>query len=223
MFLIKVLVVVVVAALALWFIQNRRRRRALDKAAQSLGMSYEDKSDLDTSGQLSQLALFGGKEHESVSERMWKKTPNLEVNLFGYHYSHGGGDSSRVKHAVVVYRSEHLNFPKMEILPEYWCNEERVPEELRIRLETDAFNKHFYLKGNGSNEAEVRQIMTPELIEYLNDNRGVALEASGSVLTFYRSVAKITPEITQGFIRQGKEILQLMIADEVLASELLKD
>lgn len=213
---------IVVAAIVIVCLRSKKRRRELDDIANTLGMSFEKKSSLDTSGQLSELSLFEGQEEGVFSERMWKQTSRLEVNLFGYHYSPGGGKTNRVKHAVVVYRSDLFNFPRMEILPEYWCDEASVAEEQRILLDHDTFNKHFFLKGGSENHEIIRLFMTPEFIDYLNRNRGIAIEANGSVLTFYRSVSKITPEITQGFIKQGKELLLLML-DEAVARELLTD
>lgn len=196
--------------------QERLRTEALKKAADEFGFQFHPNGCPVVQSWLDKFHLFTQGRARTMSNCLRGRTQDLDVSIFDYKYTIGGGKHSQTHRTTVLWiRADDLNLPAFCMSPEsFW---HRVGASLfgsdDIDFDTHkTFSKAYLLKGK--DEASIRSLFRTEVLDHFETLTGVSTEASGEVLVFYRHAVRIDPEKMRAFLEEGFAVLGLFRAAE---------
>ena len=204
-------VTVIGLAIVLGVRQERKRTEALRQAAEGFGFEFRPGGDSVVQSWLDKFHLFSQGRSRTMSNVLRGKTRDLDVSVFDYKYTVGGGKHSHTHHTTVIcFRADDLNLPAFCLRPEsFW---HRVGETLfgghDIDFDTHpAFSKGYLLKG--TDEAAIRRVFGLDVLDHFEATPGVSAEADGDVLVYYRHAARVDPAKVREFMEEGFTVLGL--------------
>ena len=165
-----IVVVIVVAVVVTWRME-RARTEALRRVAETAGLSFAPKADLDVVRSLGDVQLFGRGHSKRVTNLMTGRLGDQQVAVFDYGYSTGSGKSrNNTSQTVVLLPSVKRSLPDLQMAPENPIT--RMAEVLGyqdIDIESSPeFSRRYIVRG--PDEAAIRAALYP----------GAAMPASGS-------------------------------------------
>ncbi|MEY2520040.1 MAG: hypothetical protein QOF24_1799 [Verrucomicrobiota bacterium] len=192
---------------------DRQRSAALQTIATSLGATFRAAATAEDNALLTQTHLGSlGQNRRTTNIIESARTDDLSVTLFDYIYETGFGKYAQDTHqAVMRIQSPRLSLPKFLLYPESFFT--KVAQSFGYIdfnfPEFPEFSKMYGLRG--MDEAAIRHVFTPELIQFCREHPEINLEAYGNGFLLYR-FETVKPEAIAAFLEQGKRITALIFA-----------
>jgi hypothetical protein len=219
--ILLLLVIFGIPILLVWS-QEARRTKKLRAIATALGATFqpqETPAEREARSAQSQLASNG--YFVSLTNIIEiAVTGDLSIKLFDYFYSVPTGkaviDGKQVKdrdsfiQTALLVQSRLLNLPEFVLRP---ASLHRIGEASGLQdinfSEPGEFSKMFTVQGR--DEAAVRGVFTPAVIEFCQARPGIVFEGYGARLLFYRSRKDVKPDAIRTFLEEGKQVAAVFV------------
>ncbi|MDP6107162.1 MAG: hypothetical protein QGI33_01860 [Candidatus Brocadiia bacterium] len=134
----------------------------------------------------------------------------IEVAIFDYRYTTGGGKSSHTwSQTVICFWSEMLKLPEFSMRPEHVFD--KIGSFLGFQdidfPRYPTFSKKYLLKG--SDEEVIRAVFNESVLAFCEGILGLSTEGAGTCLVYYRSRKKVKPPEIMGFMEDGFRVFEL--------------
>lgn len=189
---------------------ERKRREAIQRVANDMGLDFYQDGDPELIHQLSDLPLFSKGRSKRMNNMIRGETDQVVMGVFDYRYTVGSGKNSRTyRQTVAFFRSADLNLPVFEMRPQSFFHSIGKMFGLQdIDFESHPnFSKRFVLRG--SKEKQVRATFHSALLTTLEQKQGICVEGRYQDLVFYRPAKRVSPEQIRQLMSEGFEILTL--------------
>jgi hypothetical protein len=205
------LVAVVGAVVYVAHLLEKKRTAALRAVADELGFEFHPGGDKVLQGWLDVFYLFGQGHSKKLSNVLRGRTRDLDVAVFDYKYTTGGGKNARTyKTTVACFTAAGLGLPRFTLRPsDFWL---RLGVSVfgwqDINFDTHpAFSKNTLLRG--PDEDAIRRVFTPAALDHFEAEAGLSTEAAGDVLVVYRHSQRVDPAKVRAFLEDGFAVLAL--------------
>ena len=209
-------IITVVAAIVLLSMWNKKKNREkLAALSDELGLDFFPKEDPELLDSIGHLRLFKLGHIRSMTNVIVGKTNDIDIAVFEYSYTTGGGKNQRTRRQTVMsFQSTLLNLPDFELRPENVMH--KIGKALGFQdINFDShpdFSKMYLLRG--PEEDAVREFFTPELLAYFESQSKISLEVSGNTMVLYRSGRRSKPEKIRDFMEEGFALFQRLTSAE---------
>jgi hypothetical protein len=206
-------IAVVVGGLIYWnYLQEKKRREALEKVAGELGFEFSPNVDAVLIAELGTFHLFQQGHSRRLYNLMRGEANGLEVLVFDYTYVTGGGKSSQTWNQTVV--CFHLG---QDILPHFQMRPESVWDRIGqwfgyqdINFDSHpVFSTKYLLRG--ADEDAVRELFTDHVLGWYELTSGLSTEGRADRLLFYRQAARTEPDMIRKLLEEGFQVLNLFL------------
>lgn len=188
-----------------------KRTEALQSAAQTMGLEFSRLPDPHLLPSLNAFPLFSHGHAKKASNVMTGVADEIGITLFDYRYTTGGGKNQHThRQTVVLLTSAVLDLPAFSLKPQnVFHSIGKVFGYKDIDFDTHAiFSDKYFLRG--SDEAAIRELFSPEVLEYYEARPGLSTEASGNRLIFFRASKQVKPENLPAFLKDGFHVYTLL-------------
>lgn len=190
---------------------EKARREALHDAAQRLVLRFFADGDADFLARLGSFGLANQGHSRRLTNLMRGNHGDLEVAIFDYRYTTGGGKSSHTyRQTALVLSGERTALTPFSLRPENvfdkisaWLGGQDIDFESR-----PGFSSQYLLRAQ--DEAAVRRLFQGPVFDFFEAKPGFTVECDGSRLLVYRYNRRIDPEEISDFLAQGRQILELL-------------
>ena len=190
---------------------EKARSEKLKAVADQLGLQFHLDGDIAVRNAIGQLRLFNQGHGRKTRNMLSGRTEDVDVAIFGYRYKTGSGKHQHThQQTVISFQSPHLSLPEFELRPEHVFHKIGQAfgyKDIDIASHPE-FSKRYVLRGQ--NEAAIREMFTPELLEFLESQKGVSIEAPNNQLIYYRAGKRIKPENVRSFMEEGFRVYVLL-------------
>jgi len=182
---------------------ERRRRRAMRDAADSLGLSYQESDDSLVQTLRHEAALFDRGQRRRATNVMTGTVEDLRLYVFDYAYSTGGGKSkSRWKQTVVAFTLPDASLPRFQLSPERFYH--RIAawvgwDDIDFPDHPE-FSKQYRLTAEPSDDQAVRDRFTYEIIAALQTLDRLSVASGGDWLIVFRHNRRVKPSDVHAFL-----------------------
>ncbi len=213
-FAITIGALILAVAVAAWFLvkhYEQKRTQGFQAVAVELGMEFFPKGDdslMDSKGNasvfLGDFSLFEQGRSRKLTNLIRGRTQSVEVAIFDYRYTTGGGESSSTyRQTVVRFESDALWLPKFELRPEHFGH--RLAKLFGYQDINfpghPKFSKKYLLRGE--TETAIREVFAPDVIEHLESLDRLHVAGHGSKLIVYRPNKRVRPAELEGFLTEA--------------------
>ena len=201
-------VIGVIAVILLLAYQSVQKRIAkMKETASELGFEYLTVLPLDLDGTRSQFELFNTGRRREASNILSRQVDELQVLLFDYAYTTGGGKHQhRHSQSVALFRQRDVSLPKFRLTPERWYSKlGQLFGAQDIDFTEDAeFSSAFVLAG--TNESAVRELFATDQRAMLLQHATFSVEAAGDCMIVWSQGRRVAPEQTKEFFEKSFEV-----------------
>jgi hypothetical protein len=191
---------------------ERKRTEAMRRAAKELHLRFHAQGDECTLASLSGFHLFSQGDARHITNLMQGEANDMEVQIFEYQYTTGGGRSSHTSmQTVICFRSPKLDLPEFSLRPENLLHKIGSLfgyQDIDFDTHPD-FSKHYLLRGN--NEKAIRRRFNEGVLTHFDEHRGLCTEGRGHQLIFYRAAQQVKPKDIRYFMEEGFKVVQLFM------------
>lgn len=201
----------VVVGIVASFIYEKKRREALEKVAEELGLPFFPKGDPELLNALGVFNLFSQGRSRKITNVLHGDSGDVKLGIFDYQFTTGSGKNSTTwKQTVVYFDSPGMNLPQFSMRPQSFFHViGKVFGYQDIDFDTHpVFSKMFILQG--PSELAIRELFQPELLSLLEQKKGVSLEGQGSRLVFYRHNNRSKPHQIRELMSEGFALFTLL-------------
>lgn len=188
---------------------ERKRRRGLEEFARYQGFSYQKKAEPLTD--FGKIKIFDKGRMPKVSNLITGSRSGVQFEIFDYQYTEGGGQNSAThRQTVAVAFSQQMDLPRFFLAPENFFHKIGKKFGMQdINFENfPIFSEYYLLKGD--DEAAVRAVFTPGVLEYFQGNKvKQSLEGEGNRLVFYKINKREKGEDLPDFFEKFRHIVSL--------------
>jgi carbonic anhydrase len=190
---------------------EKARRRQLQAVADQLGLQFHPNGDTAIQNAIGQLRLFNQGHGRQTRNMLSGRTEDVDVAIFGYRYKTGGGKHQHThQQTVISFQSSHLSLPEFELRPEHMFH--KIGQAFGYKdIDVDShpeFSKRYVLRSQ--NEGAIRDLFTPEILEFFESQKGVSIEAANDRLIYYRAGKRIKPENVRSLMEEGFRLYVLL-------------
>ncbi len=189
---------------------EKKRREALQKVADELGLTFYRDGDPGLVAELSDLPLFSRGRSRRITNMIHGETEEVVLGVFDYRYTTGSGKNSHTYHQTVAFfRSADLSLPFFEMRPQSFFHAVgKLFGSQDIDFDSHpAFSKAFLLRG--PQESQVRETFNPGILEYFERRQGVCVEGRLHDLVYYRPAKRVKPEQLKELMNDGFQVYGL--------------
>ena len=117
-------IMIIIVWVIVWVEYEKLRTKEFKQVAEEMGFIFYPKGDdmqlrIGVTARLSDFHLFSQGRSRKIRNMLHGVSEQLEVGIFGYQYTTGGGGSSdTVRQSVIYFRSPELNLPQFALRPE---------------------------------------------------------------------------------------------------------
>ena len=197
-------------------LMDMRRRRHLSEFADELKLQFfpdlgrlksTKPQDPPLKTQLASFQLASVGRAQRVRNVIFGDAGGTEIAIFDYQYTTGSGKNSKTRRQSVMYMcNQGQQFPQFLVRPEGFLD--KIGGMLGFKdINFDdhpQFSAAFVL--NGQDEAAVRKLFTPDLMNFFMQHRDMTIEAHGDKMVFYRSQKRVAPAKVRQFMQDGFEV-----------------
>lgn len=187
---------------------EKKRVTALNKMALQLGFRFDREGSGEHSGQFFSLPLFQRGRATKLKNCLIGKLGGRELAIGDYRYSTGSGKSRRTYNQTVAMVTVGKLLPEFVLSPENFLH--KIAGSLGYQdfdfNNFPQFSSKYLLRGPA--EQSVRQIFSPSVIKYFEDNLGWSVEANGNKLLIYRASKRVDPASIPVLIREVTGIVE---------------
>lgn len=190
--------------------QDQKRTADLQGVAGQLALPFYPQGDPTLVTALAQFQLFSQGHARKTNNMLHGQTDDVELGIFDYKYTVGGGKSSSTcRQSVVAFRSPLLRLPDFVLRPESVFHRiGKVFGYQDIDFESHpGFSQAFILRG--SDELRIREFFSAEVLSFFEGIPGISVEGGGDRLIFYRSRVRVEPVKIRSFMDEGFKIYVL--------------
>ena len=207
-------IVVGVIAILISRYYAQKRTEELQAVADSMGLSFSAKADDSFMSAVRHFHLFSQGRSKQALNVMSGSANDIDVAVFDYQYTTGGGKSSHTwKQTVVLLRSEMLALPNFTLRPENLFH--KIGGALGYQdIDFDThptFSREYLLRSK--DEQECRETFTVDVLGYYDQRPGLSTEGDGDSLLFFRGSKIVRPDDVPVFLKEGLRVLGLLQAD----------
>ena len=207
--IIGILAVVGVIIFATHRLEKARSIR-FQAVADELGLQFYPNGDTAIQNAIGQLRLFNQGHGRKTRNMLSGRTEDVDLAIFGYRYKTGSGKHQHThQQTVISFRSPHLSLPEFELRPEHMFH--KIGQAFGYEdIDVDShpeFSKRYVLRSR--NEGAIRDLFTPEILEFFESQKGVSVEGTQDRLIYYRAGKRIDPEEVRSFMEEGFRVYGL--------------
>ncbi len=189
---------------------EKKRSEALQAAAERMKFTFSRKGDPDLLDRLKGLHLFSQGHSKKIANVLMGKAGALDVAVFDYAYTTGGGQHSQQwRQTVILFESDDMGLPEFTLRPENVFH--KIGQVFGYKdIDFDShpeFSKRYLLRGE--NEEAVRATFGDDARSFYESDLKLSTEAAGRQLIHYRSGKRVSPDEISEFIKQGVRVLTL--------------
>jgi hypothetical protein len=204
-------VAIILASLLIGRRLRRKRAEAMERIAGELGLEYRPLGSDGLVAQLCHFNLFSKGRSKKVVNMLKGGSGERTLAIFDYQYTTGGGRSTQTWRTTVL----SLRFDGME-MPPFMLRKRQITDTIGswfrgkgIQIQgRPMFSRRYLLRGN--NEATIRGLFTDSVVEYLERNPGLYVEAAGNAMLVYRWGKRVPPDEVNALLGSGLELLGLI-------------
>lgn len=194
---------------AVYYLYGKKRSRALEVIANSMGLSFRRKDRLPEDVEAAKFHLFSQRSsrmQKRIQNLMYADADDINILLFGYSYAKG---RTICNQTVALFYSDSINLPNFDLRPEHVFH--KIGSALGYQ-DID-FESHPRFSSNylprGEDENAIRKIFTYAILAFFSDNTGLSVEARGNRLIFYRHGKRAKPNDMPSFLYEARSIFDL--------------
>lgn len=192
----------VVWYLARWIEEQRTGEYA--GAARKLGLEFFPLGDPVLLETLGPFSLFEAGHSKKLKNLIRGQTQNVDLALFDYSYTTGGGKSSSThRQTVARFDSAWLDLPKFELRPAHMGH--RIAKLFGYQdiafAEFPKFSKKYLLRGD--KEDAIRNVFTDDVLIHLESIDGIHILGDGANLVIYRPNKRLKGYQLRGFLEEA--------------------
>jgi hypothetical protein len=211
-FLIFVAIGAVVAiGIYVAFFMERKRSLRMKEVATELGLVFDPKANNRLILEMADFALFSQGHDRKFTNVMEGETGSMELRIFDYRYTQGGGQHQHVTNQTVLcFRSHELALPHFSLRPEtVWHKIGSLFGYQDINFDSHpGFSRRYLLRGK--DEPGIRNLFSDDVLTFYENHAGLCTEGDGDRLIYYRSGKRIKPEDIRSFLQEGCEVYGLL-------------
>jgi len=198
-------VALVWAYLLHWYEQERAKEYAA--AAAKLSLDYSADGNPVLLASLEEFPLFQTGYAQKLRYLIHGRTQDLDVFIFDFQYTTGGGEASAItRQTVICLDSLHLNLPHFQIRPRQM--RDRLAKLVGLRTidfaEYPEFANAFVVTGD--DEETIRQVISPEVMDELQETPGMHLMGGGTRIVFYRPTVRSRGYQIRPFLEEAFQV-----------------
>ena len=230
--LITALVLIPIVPFVVWVQYQKQRTKKFKQVAEEMGFIFHPKvrdhkadKSFDLRMAVSAFDRFSGSHEPQIRNMLHSVSEQLEVGIFDYQCTIGEGQGllrelllpslfqgQTDRQALIYFSSPGLDLPLFSLRPQGLFEKVgTVFGSQDINFESDQtgaeFSKKYLLRGK--DEQKVRELFTPEVLDFFAGQDGVSTEGRRSRLIFYRDGKRLKPEDTPAFLEEGLEVFRL--------------
>ncbi len=191
---------------------SRKRTEALQAASASLGFSFTKTTDGTLLQSLTPFHLFSRGHSKKIWNVMTGSDNGVDVKIFDYRYTTGGGKSSHTARQTVLLFRSNMKLPFFTLQPENVFH--KIGKIFGYQdIDWDSypeFSKQYLVRS--SDEPACREIFSKDVIEYYEQRKGIYTEAGNDILLYYRSHKTVRPEDIRDFLKNGFQLFSILNA-----------
>jgi hypothetical protein len=188
---------------------EKARQQALHEAAGQLRLSFSPDGDAAFAPRLGAFGLFQEGHSKKLTSLMRGTVDDLEVAIFDYRYTTGGGKHSHThRQTAQVLGFPGAGVPVFSLRPENvfhkiggWFGSQDIDFDSRPE-----FSRAYLLRG--PDEDAIRRLFTERVLAYFEAHPGLCLETDGNRLLVYRHDRRVAPEELRDFLALGRQTLE---------------
>ena len=189
---------------------EKKRSEALQAAAEQMKFTFSRKGDPNLLDRLKGFHLFSQGHSKKIANVLVGKAGALDVAVFDYAYTTGGGKHSQHwRQTVIFFERDDMSLPKFTLRPENIFH--KIGQVFGYKdIDFDShpeFSKRYLLRGE--NEEAVRATFGDDPRSFYETDLKLSTEAAGPQLIHYRSGKRVSPDEISEFIKQGVHVLTL--------------
>jgi len=218
---VGIFLALIAVIIALGVVYDRKRQKALADTAASLGLRFVPKADTAFMeafrAEFAQFPLSQQGRGNQISGGVVEGSlggGGIGIRIFDHQYTTGSGKSSHTHTSTVV----ALHLPEIS-LPAFVLKEEGVhfsffglfkkPEDINFEG-WPLFSDKFHLTGD--DEAAVRQLFKPRVLEWFEQRLRLRVECAGDTLIVYRLGKRVKPALIADSVKEAGELAAVLIA-----------
>jgi hypothetical protein len=218
--LITALVLIPIVSFVVWVQYQKQRTKKFKQVAEEMGFIFHPKvrdhradKSFDLRMAVSAFDRFSKGHSPKIRNMLHRVSEQVEVGIFDYQCTIGRGKGSRTdRESLIYFSSPGLDLPLFSIRPEGLFDKVgTVLGSQDINFESDQtgaeFSKKYLLRGK--DEQKVRELFTPEVLDFFAGQDGVSAEGRRSRLIIYRDGERLKPEDTPAFLEEGLKMFRL--------------
>lgn len=180
---------------------ERERTEELRRVAETAGLSFQPDADLEDVRSLASLDLFEHGHSKRVKNLMTGTLEELQVRIFDYRYTTGGGQHQQTHtQTVVLLPSLKHSLPDLRMSPEgrlHKVAEAFGAQDIDIESSPE-FSQKYVVKG--ADEEAVRTALYPNATTYFADHPGWMVEVTSGSVAVYRASDRPKADEARTFI-----------------------
>jgi hypothetical protein len=203
-YLLAAIVVVVVFVVVYTSRRERERVDALGRLAETMGLTFQAKADVDSVRTLADVQLFAQGHSRRVKNLMRGRIAGAEAAVFDYWYTTGGGKHQHT-HAqtVVLLPGAKPACPDLQMAPENPLI--RIAEVFGYQdIDLDShpeFSRRYLVRG--ADPDAIRAALYPTAASYFAEHEGWTVEVKSGHVAIYRANGRPKPEDMPMFIESA--------------------
>lgn len=198
-----------IVALLMYF--ERRRSEKIQAIASGLGLTFRRKPTAADKLLITGCSIGNaGHSREVANILEAAQSAELKITLFEYAYTIGYGKSAqRYNQTVTRMQTPVLNLPAFALYPEtIFSKLGKLFGGADINFpEAPQFSKKYILRG--PDEAAIRALFTPAILQYFEQRQALTVDAAGDTLFVHRSNRRVKPDELESHIAEAKNVLAL--------------
>ena len=211
---VAIIVLLVIGLIGLLVYLEARRTKRLAALAAARGFTFRKTPTAADQALLENSQLAGQGRLRQTSNIIEAANVNdFAMTLLDYSYTVGSGKSKQtVVQTVIRMQSPLLQLPAFVMKPEsVFAKMGKILGFTDINFpDAPQFSKMYLLRGH--DEAAIRQIFGPAIIQYCEQHPKISIEGVGDRLLVYREGRRVKLDNFDNFIEEGKAIAALFVA-----------
>jgi len=192
-------------------VAGRKRRDAFAAEAARLGFTFSPDDEEWLRKELAPFHLFSRGHSKKISNVLRGQASALQIAVFDYRYTTGGGQSSSThSQTVLLFETPEVQFPAFSLRPENIFH--RIGQVFGLKdidfEDAPEFSRQYLLQAE--DESAIRNFFSDDAIRHFSEHTGICVEAGGGRLIVYRSGKKIDPAVVETFMRDGVYLYALL-------------
>ena len=201
-----------VVTIALFFVflviltwrRERERTEALRRVAETAGLAFEPKTDVNAVRAFGDVQLFNRGHSQRVTNLMTGRLGDHQLAVFDFRYTTGSGKNQHTStQTVVMLPSARPSLPDFQMAPEnplYKIAEMFGYQDIDIDSSPE-FSRRYLVKG--ADEAAIRAALYPNATSYFAEHEGWTVEARSGTIAIYRAGGRPKPDDFRLFVENA--------------------